>query len=210
MKAAHSEPAEEFLEAAVPSSLIRLILIIVFILISFTANALDSVSLNVGTLAGTQWKLEGINIALADIQHNPQKLTLTIAKLSLPKPFNDLNLANIRCTSFTWQNKELLCEQGKAKIQSKQWQSPSTNFSFHVTEQRSSFILTSLRLAGGIVAIDGEEQDELWRLHIDAKAVDGKLIQQLLPQEHFKLKAGKINVKLNAYGSHARVHEFTL
>jgi hypothetical protein len=212
MKAAHSEPAEEFLEAADPSPLImiRLILVIVFTIISSTANALDSVSLNVGTLAGTQWKLEGINIALADLQKNPQKLTLTIAKLSLPKPFNDLNLANIRCTSFTWQNKELLCEQGRAKIQSKQWQSPSTNFSFHVTEQRSSFILTSLRLAGGIVAIDGEEQGELWRLHIDAKAVDGKLIQQLLPQEYFKLKAGKINVKLNAYGSHARVHEFTL
>lgn len=212
MKAARPEPAEEFVGVANQSPLImiRLILVIVFILISFTANALDSVSLDAGTLAGTQWKLESINIALTDLQQNPQKLTLTVAKLSLPKPFNDLSLVDIRCSSFTWQNKELLCEQGRAKMRSKRWRSPATNFSFHVTAQRSSFKLTGLRLAGGTVTVDGEEQGELWQLHIDAKSVDGKLIQQLFPQEHFKLKTGQINVKLNAFGSHALVHEFIL
>ncbi len=184
--------------------------VIVLILTTPTANALDSVSLNVATLIGTQWKLQGINIALTDLTQAPQKLTLTIDRLSLPKPFSDLSLVNIRCTSFTWQNKELLCTQGRAKIHSKRWQSPNANFSFHVTEKHSSFKLTDLHLAGGTVAVDGEEQGELWRLQIDAKAVDGKSIQQLLPQELFKLKAGKINVKLNASGSHALVKDFTL
>jgi len=188
----------------------RFILIIVFSLLTPIANALDSISLNVGTIAGTQWKLEGINIALTDLSQNPQKLALTIAKLTLPKPFNDLNLVNIRCTSFTWQNKELLCEQGRAEMRSKRWQSPAANFSFHVTEKRSSFKLVDLHLAGGTVAVDGEERGGQWLLQIDAKAVDGKLIQQLLPQEQFKLKAGKIDVKFNASGSHAQVQEFTL
>ncbi|TAK61658.1 C4-dicarboxylate ABC transporter [Methylobacter sp.] len=188
----------------------KLILSIVFILITPIANALDSVSLNVGTLAGTQWKLEDVNIVLADLQQNPQKLALTIAKLSLPKPFDDFNPVNIRCTAFTWQNKELLCEQGRAEMRSKRWQSPTANFSFHVTEKRSSFKLADLYLAGGIIAVDGEEQGDQWQLQINAKAVDGKLIQQLLPQEYFKLKAGKIDVKLNASGSHTLVKEFTL
>ncbi|MGZ8223467.1 MAG: C4-dicarboxylate ABC transporter [Methylobacter sp.] len=188
----------------------KMALFIIVTLTTPTAYALDSVSLNVGTLTGNQWKLEGINIALTDLSQNPQKLALTIARLSLPKPFNDLNLVNIRCTAFTWQNKELLCEQGRAEMRSKQWQSPTTNFSFHVTEKRSSFKLTDLHLAGGTVAVDGEERGEHWQLQIVAKAVDGKLIQQLLPQEHFKLKAGKIDVKLNASGSHAEVKEFTL
>lgn len=184
----------------------------VIIVISTTpiAYALDSVSLNVGILAGDQWQLEGINIALTDLSQSPQKLALTIKRLTLPKPFNDLNLVNIRCTSFTWQNKELLCEQGRAQMRSKRWQSPAANFSFHVTEKHSSFKLTDLHLAGGTVAVDGEERGELWQLQIDAKAVDGKLIQQLLPQDRFKLKAGKIDIKLNASGSHAEVHEFTL
>jgi hypothetical protein len=212
MTAARTEPIEEISAAAKRPPLImtRIILCIVFILITPTVKALDSVSLNIGTLAGTQWKLEGINIVLTDLQKNPQQLTLTVAKLSLPKPFNDLSLVNIRCSSFTWQNKQLLCAQGRAQMRSKRWQSPTTHFAFHVTEKRSSFKLTGLRLAGGIVAVDGEEQGEQWQLHIDAKAVDGKSIQQLLPQEHFKLKAGKINIKLNASGSHARVHQLAL
>ena len=188
----------------------RLILTIVFTLITPTANALDSLSLNVGTIAGAQWKLEGINIVLTDLAQTPQKLALTIAKLSLPIPFNDLNLVNIRCTSFTWQNKELLCEQGRAQMHSKRWQSPVANFSFHVTEKHSSFKLTDLHLAGGIVEVDGEERGDQWQLQINARAVDGKLIQQLLPQERFKLKAGKTNVKLNASGSHALLKEFIL
>jgi hypothetical protein len=212
MTAARTEPIEEISAAAKrpPLLMIRLILIIVFISIAPLANALDSVSLNIGTLAGSPWKLEGINIALTDLQQNPQKLILIIARLNLPKPFNDLSLVDVRCTSFTWQNKELLCAQGRAKVRSKRWQSPTTNFAFHVTEKRSSFKLTGLRLAGGTVAVDGEEQGEQWQLHIEAKSVDSKLIQQLMPQDHFKLKAGKANATLNASGSHALVHEFAL
>jgi hypothetical protein len=188
----------------------KMALVIIVALTTPAAHALNSVSLNVGTLSGSQWQLEGIAIALADLTQNPQKLTLTIAKLSLPKPFDDLSLVNIRCMSFTWRNKELLCEQGRAQVHSKRWQSPTANFSFHVTEKHSSFKLTDLHLADGTVAVDGEERGEQWRLQIDAKAVDGKSIQQLLPQERFKLKAGEIDVKLNACGSHALVKEFTL
>ncbi|MCF7964099.1 MAG: YdbH domain-containing protein [Methylobacter tundripaludum] len=188
----------------------KIIWVIIAVSTTPIAYALDSVSLNVGTLAGDQWQLEGVNIALTDLPQSPQKLALTIKRLTLPKPFNDLNLVNIRCTSFTWQNKELLCEQGRAQMRSKRWQSPAANFSFHVTEKRSSFKLSNLHLAGGTVAVDGEERGELWQLQIDAKTVDGKLIQQLLPQDRFKLKTGKIDIKLHASGSHAEVHEFTL
>lgn len=189
---------------------VKIIWVIIAVSTTPIAYALDSVSLNVGTLAGDQWQLEGVNIALTDLLQSPQKLALTIKRLTLPKPFNEINLVNIRCTSFTWQNKELLCEQGRAQMRSKRWQSPAANFSFHVTEKRSSFKLSNLHLAGGTVAVDGEERGELWQLQIDAKTVDGKLIQQLLPQDRFKLKTGKVDIKLHASGSHAEVHEFTL
>lgn len=188
----------------------KMALVIIVALVPPTAHALDSVSLNIGTLTGSQWKLDGINFALTGLSQNPQQLALTITRLSLPRPFDDLNLVNIRCTSFSWQNKELLCKQGRAQMRSKRWQSPAANFSFHITETHSSFKLSDLHLAGGIVALEGEERGELWQLQIDAKAVDGKSIQQLLHQELFKLKTGNINVKLNASGSHALVNAFTL
>ncbi|MFA6051584.1 MAG: C4-dicarboxylate ABC transporter [Methylobacter sp.] len=212
MKAARPEPVEKFVGAAgwPPLVMIRLILTIAFILITPSANALDDVSLNVGTLSANGWQLEGVNIALTDLAQTPQKLALTIDKLSLPEPFNDLTLVNIRCTAFTWQNKELLCKQGRAQIHSKRWQSPTANFSFHVTEKRSSFKLTDLQLAGGTVAIDGEERGEQWQVQVNARAVDSQLIQKLLQKKVFELKGGKISLKLNASGSHALVKSYTL
>lgn len=209
---AQESPIEEHVGATSRSHSVitKLIVTIAFILIAPTAHALDSVSLDVGTIVGAQWKLEGIRIALTDLSKNPQKLALTIEKLSLPKPFNDLSLVNIRCTAFTWQNKELLCDQGRAEIRSNRWQSPTANFSFHITEKRSTFKLDDFRLAGGTFTVDGEEQGDQWQLQVDAKKVDAKLIQQLLSQEHFKLKAGKIDTKLNASGSHTQVKEFIL
>ena len=145
-------------KAAPTKIMIRLILTVVLVLISSTATALDGVSLNVGTIESRDWKLQGIQIALTDLANNPQKLTLSINKLSLPLPFDDLNLINIHCSSFTWQNKELLCTQGRAQVRSKRWQSPTANFSFHIREKHSTLKLTDLQLAGGTVSIDAEEQ----------------------------------------------------
>ncbi len=191
--------------------MIRLILTVVLVFISTTATALDSVSLDVGTIESRGWKLQGIHIALSDLTKNPQKLTLTIDQLSLPKPFDDLNLINIHCSSFTWQNKELVCTQGRAKMLSKRWQSPAANFSFHIREKHSSLKLTDLQLADGIVSIDAEELGKQWEVTINAKAVKAALIQKLLPLPAlFELKDGRINFKFKASGCQALIEDFTL
>ena len=190
--------------------MIRTILAVVLVLSSLTATALDDVSLNVGTIESRGWKLEGIQIALTDLANNPQKLTLTINKLSLPLPFNDLNLINIHCSSFTWQNNELLCTRGRAHVRSKRWQSPAANFSFYIREKHSTLKLTDLQLADGTVSIDAEERGKQWQVQINAKAVDSALIQKLFQPAIFELKGGRISFKLNASGSHALIEDFTL
>ncbi|OYV16599.1 MAG: hypothetical protein CG441_1685 [Methylococcaceae bacterium NSM2-1] len=190
--------------------MIRTILAVVLVLSSLTATALDDVSLNVGTIESRGWKLEGIQIDLTDLANNPQKLTLTINKLSLPLPFNDLNLINIHCSSFTWQNNELLCTRGRAHVRSKRWQSPAANFSFHIREKHSTLKLTDLQLADGTVSIDAEERGKQWQVQINAKAVDSALIQKLFQPAIFELKGGRISFKLNASGSHALIEDFTL
>ncbi|MGZ8928389.1 MAG: C4-dicarboxylate ABC transporter [Methylobacter sp.] len=167
-------------------------------------------SLDVAAINSKNWKLEGVNIALTDLTQSPQKLALTIDQLSLPKPFNDLKLVNIRCTSFTWRNEELLCKQGRAKIHSKRWQSPSFNFSFFVSENYTSLKLTGLQLAGGTFAVNGDERGNQWRLQVNARAVDGKLIWKLLQIKSFEPKAGKISFKLDASGSQAFLKTFSL
>ncbi len=197
-------------KAAPTQIMIRLILSIVFVLTSCTASALDSVSLDVGSLEASNWKLEGIQIALTDLANNPQKLTLSINRLSLPLPFNDLSLINIHCSSFTWQNKELLCTQGHAQVRSNHWQSPTANFSFHVRENHNTVKLTDLQLAGGALSIDAVEHGDQWQIQIIAKRVDSALIQKLFQPVNFELKNGLINVRLNASGSHALIEDITM
>ncbi len=192
-------------------NIVGLILTIVLVLISPTATALDGVSLDVGTIESRGWRLQGIHIGLTDLSNNPQKLTVSIDKLSLPLPFDDLNLINIHCSSFTWQNNELLCTQGRAQIRSKRWQSPAANFSFHVSEKHSTLKLTDLQLADGTVAIDAQEQNNQWQIQVDAKAVKALAIQKLLPQPvHFEMKDGQINFKLSASGNQALLENFNL
>ncbi|MEI7995206.1 MAG: C4-dicarboxylate ABC transporter, partial [Methylococcaceae bacterium] len=177
---------------------------------SATATALDGVSLNVETLESREWKLNGIQIALTDLSSTPQKLTLSIKQLSLPLPFNDLNLFNIHCSSFTWQNKELLCTHGRAQVCSKQWQSPTANFSFHISEKQSTLSLTDLQLADGAVSIDAKEQDNHWQIQINAKAINSVSLQKLLRPALVELKGGRINFKLTASGSQELIENFSL
>ena len=196
--------------AAPKQIMIRFVLPVVLVLISPAATALDKVSLAVEELAANGWKLQGVDIALTDLANNPQQLTLTINKLSLPLPFDDLSLINIHCSSFTWQNKALLCTQGRAKVLSKRWQSPAANFSFHITEQHSTLKLTDLQLADGVVSVDAEEIGNQWQIQINAKAVDAVLIQKLFQLTLLELKSGRITLKLKASGSHALIEDFAL
>lgn len=213
MKSGCSKPDNRFIAAANRPPFIKvagLILAVISYLIPTVAHALDSVSLSLGAIAGSQWQLQNAKIALTGIAQSPQQLTLTIERLSLPKPFDGLSLVNIRCSEFTWQNKELLCRQGRAEVHSKRKHSPATNFSFHISETSSSLTLTDWNWAGGIISVEAEERNEQWRLRIDAKHLDGKSIRQLLPASRFELKSGKIDAKLDAAGNRAQVRNVAL
>ncbi len=188
----------------------KLILAIIFISIPASAHALESLTLQAGSLNATNWKLEDISIALTDVMATPQKLTLLISKLELPNPFNDLSLVDIHCSSFTWQNKELVCHQGKAKLRSKQWLSPEANFSFHFRENHNAIKLTDLQLLSSDFAIEAEETGYQWNLQINAKHVNSQLFHKLVQTESIQLKEGSLNFRLNASGSHSQISRLKL
>jgi len=189
-------------------AMIRPFLALIFILIAPVSSALESLALRAATLNANGWKLEGITIALADLAKTPQQLTLSITKLELPKPFNDLSLVNINCSSFSWQNKEIVCQKGTGKVRSRQWQSPATHFSFHLRENHNSFKLTGLQLADGQFNVDGEEIGHQWRLHVNGNNIDSRFIQKRVQSPSYTLKQGKIKIRLDASGSHARINSF--
>ena len=172
--------------------------------------AIDSLSLDIGALTAQGWELEGMHIALIDIPKHRQQLILTIDKLRLPKPFDDLKLADIRCTSFTWGNKQLVCARGKARIGSKRWRSPGADFSFRLGEKSSVVKMTGLNLLGGTIDAELTEASMRWQVTLNARHLDGRPLQQHVAATLFDVKSGALSLALKASGAHSTTGEVDL
>lgn len=191
-------------------ALMRLSLAIILLLTSLLAHTLESVSLQAEILSAQDWKLEGITLKLSNIAAQQKKLTLAIKKLTLPKPFDDLQFVSIDCVTFTWQNKTLICQHGKAKIQSQHWLSPEMKFSFQFREHHNTLQLSDLKLAGGSFTLDAEERGQQWAVKIQARKVDSASIGKLLQFKGFMMKTGVIDFNLKASGSLKQIQKIKL
>ena len=149
-------------------------------LVTKDSFALDAATLNVGSITGQGWKLEGVAFAVVDINQKQQQFKLSATKLILPKPFDDLKLAEIRCDRFIWQDGEVSCVRGRASLQSAYWRSPSARFSFHLGKQTSNFTLEDIHFIGSRLAFTGEKHGQNWVANIKAKHVNDELFKKLL------------------------------
>lgn len=177
-------------------------------------NALDAALLDVGSIAGKGWKLEGVTLAVSDLNQKKTQLSLSATKLTLPKPFNDLTLVNIHCNDFTWDHDELHCNQGRASVRSAYWQSPTTNFSFHLSPKKNTFKLEDTRLAGSRISIEAEIQGQIWQGKVSAKHISNNLIDKIFQSNPPKLKQaqskqGNLNLNGIISGRQKAVQEFS-
>ena len=171
------------------------------LLISFSLPVfgLEAVTLKLERMQMQNWQLQGIEIDLRAINNTKQHLGLAIKKLVLPKPLDDLQLIDIRCSQFIWGNNKIHCQQGKASVQSKRFNSPQLNFSFLISEQKSLFSISELKLLKGVFDLQAEAKLNQWKLQLNGKDVELTLLQQLLMQET-ELSSGNVKLDLKAEG----------
>lgn len=175
-------------------------------LFSTKSAAIENISLDIGALNTQGWKLENLRIALSDIPKRRQQLVLTINKLALPKPFDDLTLAGIRCPSFSWGGNQIVCGQGRARIDSKHWRSPKTEFSFRLAEKSSTAKITNLRMFGGTIHAELTEQATQWQVKLTAERLDSVLLQKQLGFSNLiEIKNGDLNFVLLASGTKTEI-----
>ncbi len=175
--------------------------IFLFLMILTIQNvyALESVTLKLEKLSFQKWKLQGIKVSLGAINNQSQQFGLSIKKLSLPKPFQDLNLVDIRCQQFIWNNTKIYCQQGKASIQSKRFSSPRLNFSFLISEAKTQFTINQFKLLSGVLNLQANLKKDQWTIQLKGKKIALKLVQQLLFPTH-KLASGFIDLSINVNG----------
>lgn len=190
--------------------MMRLFFLLLLFSISPVIHALDAISLNVEQLKMQQWQLQNVAIALNHIEKKSPQLQLSIQKLSLPKPFDDLKLLQVQCSQFSWANNEIHCLQGTARLQSQLFNAPRCDFSFHITSKQSQFQIKQLKLLDGKFDLNGSINDDKdWQLSLNGKQIGLSVLHKLLfPQ--LKLTSGTVNLNGKAQGNQRDLKKLTL
>ncbi|MDO9103484.1 MAG: C4-dicarboxylate ABC transporter [Methylovulum sp.] len=182
--------------------MIKPLLCIIFVLMPVKTRA--GLSLHIDRITTANWNVQDLDISLTGPTQSQQQLALTIARLKLPEPFNDLSQVKIRCDPFSLQNHTLLCPTGRAEAHTPRWQSPTADFSLHISEHLGNLTVSKLRLADGTLAVTAEQRDGQWQLHSTARSISGGYVQRAWQPKDFALKNGQFSFTLKASGNGAQ------
>jgi len=192
--------------------LLNLKLALLFFVLVFTnpANALDNINLEIVQINKQSWQIDNARLSLDDLQKSPQQLALRIDRLTLPKPFSDLQIVNVKCHQFSWQDNLIDCTKGKATIKSKQYNSPRFSFSFSLTEQKSWFSIKDLKLAKGNISVIAKEKGAVWTLSITTKNLSLKTLSTYFPKAKVDVDKGRVNADINITGTSHHVSRYLI
>ncbi|MGR9043814.1 MAG: C4-dicarboxylate ABC transporter [Gammaproteobacteria bacterium] len=157
-------------------------------------------SLTIDRVETEGWKLQGIELALSDLTGHPQRLTLSIKRMNLPEPFDQIDFVNVNCLDFSWGNEEMICNRGDAEIHNPFLQTPHVRFSFHIRQHRSEFHVGQVKLGGGELTFDGEATGRRWRLKGAAGSIDVGVFQRFLPPD-YETSQGRISADFDVEGT---------
>lgn len=195
-------------------------LLIFLCILNATAYAVDTTSLDVGTIAGNGWKLEGVKLAITRLDQKQPQFKISATKLALPKPFDDLSLANIMCDHFAWSHDAVECKQGKASVKSTYWQSPETRFYIRLGDNNNTIRLENARLMGGRFTLEANSNGENWECKLKAGQIRKALIDKLFQSnpalaktdksQLTSIKSGSISINGVLSGRQNAVNSFSL
>jgi len=155
------------------------------------AFALDSITLKLGSIAGTGWQTDGVVAQLHWLRNNQIGLTLDIA---------------ITCKRTEYSLRKIVCARANLHLGGDLLDKPTVNlsFSYYFNSQRIRFRLSELALAGGKVSLQAKSAPSGWQAQLNINGLDfDKLLTQLgtfidLPLE-FRL-GGSTRLKITATG----------
>ncbi len=167
-------------------------------------NALESINIEVNDIITKGWLLSDIKLSLFDFQNPSQQLRLSIKKITLAEPFSTINLIDVQCTEFNWQENLIVCQTGKARFKSKKNHTQSFDFSFTLSDQKSQFIIKNLKIEKGILSLLATEKKGDWSLSIKAKNIPLSNLANYLPKQKkafYDISKGNVSASVNLNGN---------
>lgn len=139
--------------------------------------ALETLSLDIKQIISKDWRLNNISFTLSGLHDQSQKTTLSIEQLSLPEPFDKLTFLNVKCSSFNFQETIIVCNDGKAFLDSKALQLSPFDFSFSISEDKSSFNIKNFFFAKGSLSLAAKQKGDSWTVTIKPEAINLKSLR---------------------------------
>ncbi len=187
--------------------------IILSLLLFSQANALESINIEVKNIKAKGWLLNDIKLSLFDFQAPSQQLGLLIKEITLPEPFSSINLVEVQCTKFNWQENLIVCQTGKAQLKSKKNHTKSFDFSFSISDQKSHITINNLKIEKGILSLFAIEKKGVWSLSIKAKNISLSNLTHYLPKQKQifdEISKGKVTANIKLKGNTKGVKEFSI
>ena len=175
------------------------VFLLLMLLIPVNTLALESVTLRLKSASMKQWQFQGIKLQLGKLSQSKQEIGLSVDRLSLPKPFEDIKLINIRCLQFVWTDKTISCQDGRTSIASKRFDSPHFKFSFTISPQKTQFSLSQLTLLKGVFDLKATLKSDDWQVHLTGNKVGLQPLKKLLLPK-LDLSSGTVNFSIDATG----------
>ncbi len=176
--------------------------LIFLLLFSHSLSAFEKLSINIEQIDSKEWQLKDIGFSLTELHQHTQQLVLSIRQLSLPEPFQNINLFDVRCMSFSWQENKINCRKGEATL--KFIHSSPFSFSFSITEQLSHFNIQNLKLAKGRLSVSAKQIGKNWSVNIKSKGLQLKSLKSLLSKielTNIDISKGYINADIEWIGN---------
>lgn len=178
--------------------------LIILLFFNQSLSAFEKLSINIEQIDSKEWQLKDISFSLTELYQNTQQFVLSIRQLSLPEPFQNTNLFDVRCLSFSWQENNIVCRKGEAALKSKFIHSSTFAFSFSITEQLSHFNIQNLKLAKGTLSVSAKQVGNNWSVNIKSKGLQLKSLKSLFSKfepTNIEISKGYINADIEWIGN---------
>lgn len=190
--------------------ILRMASLAIFVLLPLPVKALDSLELNLGQVAYSNWHFQDIRINLSAILETPSQLEITLGNLQLPEPFNSLKSLNIQCRRFSLLASGVTCEQGHASLQSDWLDSADFSITFLLTADQQQLTFKALKVAGGRINMELLKKAKKWRLKLHGRQLHAAWLQKFKIFQKLQIQSGQVDLQMQVKGQDERVLSFNM
>jgi len=144
----------------------------------FPGLAINTTSLELGTLQGEGWSAEGLRLQFNLLEGSNAHLLVQAKTAHLPEPLGGLADLQLECPAAELTAARLDCDDGLLQLDSSEHgrQQIRTRFGYRFSDRQLSFDLDGIRLLGGRLALRGTLAAGGWQVDLEA---GGLSLQQL-------------------------------